>query len=573
MAAEALEREWDIFISYAREDSDWVKQHLYEPLLSCRTTSAARPVVFLDVSKEGIPSGTNFLDFIGEAMQRSRHIVAVYSESYFRKPMCDLELKLAFELHIKKRSRLHPVLIEGEAVAQVPFVVSQHNWYPVDLADWFERLCADLELTVETTPPLLRFRGDVGDVLVNHTLPAVRVAIVDAESDAVLPSADPVTISADGAELQGTLVVSAEDGVATFRDLSFSSAAAEVRLVAEAPGCEPAVGAAFPVKQPAPAQADGKPAQIQARGLPVFFPDGRTLAVLGDEVLGLFGADGARIAELPFPGPLRLWARGESCLAFADWSGRLALLHPSGRFHSFDLTGGARALSVPGSICFAADRAFVGMWSGTVWAVSLDDPEPQRQFEHPPGVQALGVTDDRWVVGGLDGTLTVHSPGSPSEVHTLEPLLLGIRASSECVVAVGEERVHRLSLQTSGILQQELPVNRVASALLDGELAVAVAADGRGVRFDSELNIRGGFHAARGAVPVAVSSRATSVVFAYPDGSHVLMVNDRVVFSSSSGPLAVSPDGLHVAFNDGGAIRTAPLDELNPDALETPAVR
>jgi hypothetical protein len=566
VAAEPLDREWDVFISYAREDSDWVKEHLYEPLLTCKTAAATRPVVFLDVAKEGIPSGRNFYDFIAEAMQRSRHIVPVYSATYFQKPMCDYELKLALGLHVQGRGQLHPVLLEEAATAHIPYTVSQINWYPAEWPDWFERLCDDLQLTVERTPPSLRFRSDVEEITERHTLPPVEVAVVDPQSAAVLSSAEALTIRAVGAEVQGTLVVESEGGIASFRDLSFASAAPEVRLVAEAPGCEPAVSAAFRVKPAAPVALDGQPRRIAARGLPVFFPDGQTLAVAGDGRVAAFAADGSSLAEAPLPGRVRAWARGETAIAVADWSGHVVLLGEDGGVRSFDLRTDDHALSVPGALSFAGDRVDVGMWNGTVWALSLDEPEPQRLLEHPAGVQALAAAGDRRLVGGLDGSLTVYSSGGTAERHSLEPLLLALRAWPDCAVAVGEQKVHRLSLRARNVLHQELPLGETSGALLDGELGVAVDGEGRGVRFDSELNIRAGFHVARGARPVAVDRTGSAVAFAYADGSYVLMVDDRVVFSSSSGALTISPDGLRVALDDGGAIRVASLADLGADS-------
>jgi hypothetical protein len=242
------------------------------------------------------------------------------------------------------------------------------------------------------------------------------------------------------------------------------------------------------------------------------------------------------------------------------------LVHQDGQARSFDLGGDALALSVPGALCWEGDRIHVGMWNGILWSLSPHTDVPQRQLEHDAGIQALGISGDQWLVSGLDGNLAVYTAGRAGVSYAVEPLLLGLRTWPGCAIAVGERQVHRVSLSSGKVLHQRSPVGAIAAACLDGQLAMVVNAAGHGVRLDSELNVRGGFHTSRGARPLGVDREGKSAVFAYPDGSHVLMVDDRVVFSSSAGPLAVSPDGRRVALNDGPAIKVLELAELTGSA-------
>lgn len=568
MNTDPMDREWDIFISYAHEDADWVNPNLYEKLLACRSESGARPTIFIDRGREGIPPGWVWEDYVAMALQRSRYIVVAYTRTYFAKPMCDWELRVAWKLHPKGGGRLLPIMLEPEAEEHVPAHVSDIHWLPVQGADWFERLCLSLGLAPDPSRPSLRFRSEVGGSTVRHTLSPVEVAIVDRDTAEPLPSTDSVTIAAlpEGAALEGTLVVEAEGGVAVFGDLLFSAPAPEVRLVAEAPGCEPATSAAFAVVPPSGrGSGPAGPPPIAASGTPVFFPDGRVLAVLHDAGLSAFEDGGGKIAEADLGGPVRLWARGERLLAVAGWSGRLVVIDPLGSIRVVELASPPGSLAVVGAMCFVGDHLYVGMWNGTLWSLSPGASQPETQFEHPAGIQGLGTSAGRWFLAGLDGSLTV-APGDGEERQVLEPFLLGLRAWADCAVAVGERRSYRLSLSSGKLLAQEFPLGPATEALLDGALGVIVDDEGQGVRFDSELAVRGDFHAARGARPTGVDRDGRIVVFAYADGSHVLMENDRAAFSTTSGPLAVSPDGSRVALTEGGGIRILPLGALSPDA-------
>jgi hypothetical protein len=568
-AGAGTEQQYDIFISYAREDLGWVKTNLHERLLTCRTAEGAPPRVFLDVSDEGIPPGQNYLDVLASALQRSRHIVLVYSTVYFTKPMCDWELSLACQLDPSGSGKLVPVLIEAEAAAHVPYKVSLHQWLSTERPDWFDRLTASVELTVDETPPALSFRTRPDDSVVNHTLPEVQVAILDASSESVLARDDPVTIGAEGGELQGTLTIEAEAGLATFRDLSLATAAPQVRLVAEAPGCTPAVSEPFAVAEPpaqpaaeSPGSEPGGARRIATRGtVPVFFADGESLAVLGDETLEVFRRDGARAGEAEFGGRVRLAARAGDYLAFADWSGRVALAHRDGRIRSASLGTDPRVLTVPGGLCLGADEAYVGFWNGAVWSVPLEG-EPERRFEHAPGIQALQIAGDRWVIAGLDGRLTIVGPGDAASAHELPGPLLALRAWPDCVVAVGEDAAYRVGLDSGRLVQEALPVARVVDAIADSELAVVVDSAGRGVSFDRQLTLRGAFHTTRGARLVAADRAGRSVVFAYPDGSYAVMRDERVVFSTTSGPVTISADGDRVALARDGAIEVSRAETL-----------
>jgi hypothetical protein len=564
--------EWDVFISYAHEDYRSARD-LQDALHECTTSNGSRPKVYLDVSREGTTPGENFEQFLAKTLAGSRYIVALYSPAYFRKELCQWELHQSLMLQQYEGRRLIPVLIDPAAEAQVPYVASKIHWLQVTRPNWFEELSKVLGLGQIVGSRTLRFTDAIPDVLVNHTLPELRVTITGADGSPVQQGGEFVALTTEPAEagLSGTRSVSAESGTASFRDLSFSAAVSAVRLVASAPGCDSIMTPPFQVKpsvQTLTAERGGDRTVFEASGRPVFFPDGQALAVLNGDQLRVHqpeaeAGETARLIERS-----RLWARGPRCLAVADWSGRVIVAEPSGSLRVVDLAApaGARGLNVPGALAFHGDDLFVGMWNGTVWSLPADGTAPRQVWEHPAGIQQLAVDGDDLLVCGLDGRLTVHPDGGfsdrPGTSHSLEPLLLGIIGIPRFALIVGERNVHRLDKTAGKVKPFELPVTPITGTLPGPELSTIIDPEGRGICFDSELRVRVGFHTMPGARPVSADQTGRLVVFEYPDGSYALMRDGRIVFTTAH-PLAVSPDGLLAALSSGTQIALLPPDELH----------
>ena len=104
---------WDVFISYASEERQWVVKNLYEPLSRCRTASGHRPSIFFDI--KGIDISQNWQRALANAITMSRKVVPVYSRRYFKKPICLWELGLFWTLDpIGDQGKINPVLMEPE---------------------------------------------------------------------------------------------------------------------------------------------------------------------------------------------------------------------------------------------------------------------------------------------------------------------------------------------------------------------------------------------------------------------------------------------------------------------------
>ena len=76
-----MSKQWDVFISYAREES-LTANRLYEKLLGCSTSDGRRPLVFLDTSRDGVAPGDKWTSTLAEALLVSRCFIPLYSPLY-----------------------------------------------------------------------------------------------------------------------------------------------------------------------------------------------------------------------------------------------------------------------------------------------------------------------------------------------------------------------------------------------------------------------------------------------------------------------------------------------------------
>lgn len=557
---------WDVFISYAREDYKEAKG-LQDALLKYVKEDGSPPRVYLDVSRTGTRAGADWQSYLEEALRHSRYIVPLYSLKYFEKSVCEWELHQAYRLSVvQPDTELLPVLIHPGAVEKVPFVVHGINWIATTQPDWIDVLREATKLGTAAARRVLGVTGAAPEAVAGRTLEPVRISVSLPDGSPQVAAGISVTLSAepDTAGLTGTLTVEADRGEAVFDGLVLHRATEQVRLVATAPGCERAVSASFPVRSvevrpPVGAQGSGT---LAARGRPVFFPDGRALAVLDGTTLTVYTDRYEKAGSAELKGQPRLWARGRRLLAVADWSGRVLLAAPDGRIRTWDVPAhDAARYSVPGALAFDGDVLHVGTWAGEVWSVPLGSEAPQTVLKHPSGVQVLIADRGRFLVGGLDGTLVRVMDGRVLAEHQLEPVLLGAALVNDFGLIVGEQLVYRLDLAKDQLLRVKQPVTGIAGVLPGSELTAIVDAEGRFVCFDAELAVRVGFRTVPGARPVDVAEGGRLLVLEHPGGSHSLVREGRAT-SVSRHPLAVSPDGTRAAASDGNRLVVLPIDEL-----------
>jgi TIR domain len=82
--------DYDVFVSYAHEDGAWVFEHVYVPFRDAVLPNGKKLSIFFDTSS--IRTGTGWQTTLSMAIDGSRFIVPVYSETYFKKPYCRFEI-------------------------------------------------------------------------------------------------------------------------------------------------------------------------------------------------------------------------------------------------------------------------------------------------------------------------------------------------------------------------------------------------------------------------------------------------------------------------------------------------
>jgi hypothetical protein len=112
--------DYDVFISYAHDEGAWVYEHVYAPFREAKLPNGQKLSIFFDTTE--IRGGTDWQTKISLAIDASRFIVPVYSESYFRKPYCRYEISRAHRgwIHAGAESRRvlpvmrgHPKILES----------------------------------------------------------------------------------------------------------------------------------------------------------------------------------------------------------------------------------------------------------------------------------------------------------------------------------------------------------------------------------------------------------------------------------------------------------------------------
>jgi hypothetical protein len=146
--------EYDVFISYAHDEREWVRENVYLPLANARTADGRKLDIFFDTSS--IRAGVEWEDKILLSLAGSRFVIAVYSETYFTRRYCLEEVKRARSKSIMQDadgslSCLLPIM-RGTPV--IPLTLAHINAVKVDdNPDAVPELVAQIVASIDAAGP------------------------------------------------------------------------------------------------------------------------------------------------------------------------------------------------------------------------------------------------------------------------------------------------------------------------------------------------------------------------------------------------------------------------------------
>jgi len=557
-------RTYDIFISYASEDRAWVEDRLLRPLQRCRTTDGRRPEIFFDRDDTGLQVGEAWEPALAAAIKSSLKFVPVYSRNYFSKEPCTWELGIANRSDLaRKKGKINGVLLDPTAASIVPVEVENAQFVSIDIPDWFARLCKAIGLEPGTEVLKLSFREQLpATVAANDPLPSIGIE-VQPESGGRGRDVE-ITLASKFGEIRGELTVFSRNGVAEFHDISFAVPYDKpITLLASADNCVSA--SSSPLKVVRSTNPAAKPGTlIHAEGDPVFFSNGKALAVMASDVLGVWSMEGGQIGqERRIHAPIRIIVRSQDHIALADWAGRVCLLGQDGQTHEWNFGGQTNKLAIPGAVALVGGDVYIGFWNGTIYRLQPGN-EPALLLHHPVGVQALAAVGSGLAMVDLGGRLMFwEGAGSTSVIETGETCIHSMKSISDGVNIVGERNLLKYFPKSKSLMREPLRLGAILAVLADVDCPIVCDAHGHSLRFNAGLTAER-FQVPVGACPVSADNSGIWAVFRQSDGNHLLMRRHQVVYTCA-GSIAVSPDGRHFVIEENRALRL--LDSAGMEAL------
>lgn len=114
---------YDAFISYSRQNSDWVVEHVYEPLKAMRKADGSPLAIFFDRTDIGL--GEAFTAKYMWAIVDSRFFIPIFSDDYYARNHTRNEMDMAYKRCIDKKIVILPV---SQNAQRVPEIYSHLNF-------------------------------------------------------------------------------------------------------------------------------------------------------------------------------------------------------------------------------------------------------------------------------------------------------------------------------------------------------------------------------------------------------------------------------------------------------------
>jgi len=109
-------QKYDVFISYSRNQGDWVDKNVYEPLAAFRKPNGDKLNIFFD--KKSIGIGEAFTSKYMWAIVDTKNFIAILSEDYYNKNHCRNELDCAVKRKVEKLLNIQMIAFSDKAVPE-----------------------------------------------------------------------------------------------------------------------------------------------------------------------------------------------------------------------------------------------------------------------------------------------------------------------------------------------------------------------------------------------------------------------------------------------------------------------
>ncbi len=553
---------YDIFISYAREEYDWVKNSLYIPLTQCKTPQGKRPGIFLD-EDNGLQISQSYLDALAKAIFRSRCVILVYSTLYFNKQMTQWELTKTLQIDpTGSAGKIFPILLDQEAKSLIPMSINHIHYLDVKKHPdhWLSRLIHDLGLNITSEVPQLEWAAPLGNVVIHNTLPPISLSLSDRGQPGSEDQIVELTANIDG--FQGTLKQKTSQGVAVFNDLSFRHSVGHVIITASSDGYKSSSSNPFEVVSTPPPPPPGPGVSVPYGRSPEntqvhFFETSKAFIVVDLTDIRVFDLSGQLLGKVRVHSKMKKIQCTGSLIALADWCGNIFLIRETGECKEIQLQPGNPSYAIPGNCILIGEQVMVGMWNGDMVRIDSSSCEKSLSFSHPAGI--LDFQSDGRVVCLVDfqGHFCVYHENQPVRQFPVERSIIGMKRFKDHIVMIGEKKLYQYSLAEWKMTPWHSNLANISHAMPSENRILALDETGSGLFVDEQLVPRIKFHATKGARPycIGVQDEDHYVSFVYPDHTYALLKNGQIVYTHAAGILSFNPRIDSLALGSTGGIQ------------------
>lgn len=212
-----------------------------------------------------------------------------------------------------------------------------------------------------------------------------------------------------------------------------------------------------------------------------------------------------------------------------------------------------RGFAIPADADLVGNEIYIGF--GRKFVSHFGSGKVRALFEGSRRNSGFGVYGERVFTCDFSGNLRTYRNRRHVNTVAIERLVWSLQDAAECLIAVGDRQFYHMSLDGNRVLGFDMPIGNIQSVYELSALPVVMDTEGKGIRFNSNLVITSSILTQPGSQPVSADDAGDYCVLQNPDGTHTLQHRGRIVFSTSEGPLAISPLGKMFAMGEQQGIR------------------